>query len=192
MKNPSTRQSNRKGNGPFRFWIPTDFDPSLLGNLITTTAQTSKGIFYSSLYIEAHDWLTEKYMELDEQNQKIVGKINDDFFKIKQFEPLYAHVKEKSIRGWRSRFFNGRDIGAMKTKEVKQHIQDNLLAYRLHQEKQKVFLQNKIQAVTNRINECIATQLDDANQYMFWTDILTKEFNFKNKNELRNKRTNRS
>jgi hypothetical protein len=177
MKNPSTRQSSRKGNGPFRFWIPTDFDPSLLSNLITTTAQTSKGIFYSSLYIEAHDWLTEKYLELEEYNQKKSGKIKTDFLKIEKFAPLYSSNKQKSLAAWVHWFFKG-GISRLDS-SVKQHINDNLIEIKKHEEKQKEFLNKKIIAITDRLNKFLKAQVhNDKTHTKGMYDIIAKEFNF--------------
>ena len=177
MKNPSTRQSSRKGNGPFRFWIPTDFDPSLLNNLITTTAQTSKGIFYSSLYIEAHDWLTEKYLELEEYNQKKSGDIKKDFLKIEKFVPLYSSNKQKSLAAWVHWFFKG-GISRLDS-SVKQHINDNLLEIKKHEAKQKEFLSKKIIAITDRINKFLKAQVhNDKTHTKGMYDIIAKEFSF--------------
>jgi hypothetical protein len=124
-------------------------------------------------------------LQIPERSKVATEKVNNDFIKHKKFLPLFGHLPESSWRAWRSRFYNGRDRGAMNNDSIKEKINDNLLEYQLHQEKQRIFHENKVCAVTNRINECIASQIDDSNQYMCWTDIVAKEFSFKDKQALR-------
>jgi hypothetical protein len=180
MKNPSTRQSSRKGNGPFRFWIPTDFDPGLLGNLITTTAQTSKGIFYSSLYIEAHDWLTDKYLQIQDKDIKQSAKVKEDFWKVKKFKPLYESMSQITWKSWLGRFYNGKVPTIMAHKEVKKAINDNLLEYRLHKIKQEEFFNNKIVEIVSYINDCISRQLGTSGNQSSWDkEYVMSKFGFK-------------
>lgn len=136
IKNPSQRARSQKGTGPFRFWIPADFDPALLNNLITTTAQSSKGIFYASLYIEAHDWLLENYLKLPVLNAKTMAPVSKEWLKTPRFRPLFDTYPVFSTNPlqFREKFWAGDYTIPV---EVKKHINENKVEYKLRLQKQK-------------------------------------------------------
>ena len=137
VHNPSRRQQTQKSTNN-RIWIPGDFDPNLLDNLITTVAYNGKGIIFDTLAKEAHDWLLDRYLELgNPMNANAKKTIHDDFYSQKRFQPLYENLERKDQ--WREQFFHG---GKKFGKDTDHHIQENLLAYKLYCQKQKEYFKN--------------------------------------------------
>jgi hypothetical protein len=165
MKNPSTRQRAKKNTGPFRFWIPDDFDPTLLNSAITTIAQTSKGIFYSSLYVEAHDWLLENYLKLPVLNAKTMAPISKQWLEIKKFYPIfetYPQFKTDPLK-FREKFW----AGTYKISgEVDKHIRSNRFEFKLHLAKQKEHEQNLKETLAKEANRVIPTLLAPDTTYL--------------------------
>ena len=176
MKNPSTRQQGKKKTGPFRFWIPDDFDPALLNSAITTIAQTSKGVFYTSLYIEAHNWLTEQYLQIEDKDIKKSAQVKEKFWKVKKFTPLYETLAPITRKDWLIRFYKGKIPTLMAVEEIQQAINDNLLEYSFHKTKQQQFFENKIKHIVSYINQCMSQQLGSSSPFSCWDKnyIMTK------------------
>ena len=165
MKNPSTRQRSKKNTGPFRFWIPEDFDPALLNSAITTIAQTSKGIFYSSLYVEAHDWLLENYLKLPVLNAKTMAPVSKQWLEIKKFQTIfetYPQYKTDPLK-FREKFW----AGTYKiSSEVDKHIRSNRFEFKLHLAKQKEHEQNLKEVLSDYANKFIPTMLAPDVRYL--------------------------
>lgn len=169
MKNPSQRARSQKGTGPFRFWIPEDFDPALLNNLITTTAQNSKSVFYSPLYIEAHDWLLENYLKLPVINAKTMAPVSKEWLDIPKFKPLFDNYPVFSTNPlqFREKFWAG---NYKVDKEIDEHIQDNRFEYKLRLTKQKEYEQNLKEILSEKANNLMPTLLAPSTNYLNITE----------------------
>jgi hypothetical protein len=138
MQSSSQRQRQRStGN---RIFIPNDFDPGLLDDLIKTTAYSGKGIVFDTLAIQAHDWLLDRYLELgNPMNANAKKLIHDEFYAQERFRPLYDNLQMTDQ--WREQFFHGKKKF---TKDADEHIQNNVLSYRLYCKKQKEYFKQVV------------------------------------------------
>ena len=136
------RQRNSNGK---RIWLPKEFDPALLDNLVGTMASNSSGGLFQGLRIEAHDWLTSEYMALTDPTSINIGGVNKKFLEQARFEPLWEESlknikkgkKKERFKGekktnWVYRFFQN---GFYSDSKTKKHITQNRITWDEHREK---------------------------------------------------------
>jgi len=173
IHNPSQRQQQKK-TGIFRFWIPEEFDADLLTNLINTTAYTARGTVFPGLAVEAHDWLLNQYLQLnDPENAQTKGKIHKEFYSIDRFKPLYEHSGNKIV--WRERFFHA---SKKYSDEANKHINDNLMSYKLHCKAQEKFLKEREADIRKIVKESKARQIAPHPNFGFYNSIIMEKYNF--------------
>lgn len=179
--NGSRRQQVRGTNG--RIWIPEDFNPSLFGNLITWVAQKSQGRLVDNIVVEAHTWLLEQYLELDEtniDNVHVLSNINDKFYQQEKFQSIFALYKsaKNSPNEFRRDFFNGnyvfrtRSGSSQMTKDI---IGKNILEFRQHRANCKQHRVNILARCEKEINARYSTWISP-NQKWVNKKILAEEF----------------
>ncbi len=172
IHNPSQRQQQKK-KGIFRFWIPEEFDADLLNNLIKTTAYTARETVFPGLAVEAHDWLLNQYLQLDDpENAQAKGKIHKEFYSIEKFKPLYEHSGNKIV--WRERFFHA---GKKYSDEANKHINDNLMSYKLHCKAQEKFLKERETDIRKIVKESKARQIAPHHNFGFYNSIIMEKYN---------------
>jgi hypothetical protein len=139
-----------KKNKRLQFVWPADFDPSKIDFTINSIAmKAGGGKLYPDLATEAHDWLTNEYLKLDEPaNAQTKGKLHKKFYEIEKFKPLYSHYGNKIV--WRERFYHGKYSF---DPAVSQHINDNLMSYKKYCKQQESWIEEKKQLVRDIVRK---------------------------------------
>lgn len=172
IKNGSNRAKKSKF-GSIQFQMLEDFDPELLKNLINTVSYTSKGSLFPSLVCEAHDWLYNAYMQLEEpENAQQKGKIHKEFYKIGKFKSVYGTYKNKIV--WRERFFHGT---YNYTPEVNSHINDNIFEYKKYCKQAVEYKKNKIKDIRKLVQSHIERQILPHTNYSTYNYELEEKYN---------------
>lgn len=167
----------RKPGGGNQWWTPEDIEGlDKLGNLINVVAQRSKGKYYTSLAIEAHNWLLKEKLKL---SNPFHGGVYDKFLLEEKFKPLstaYPETYKKDPRTFVESFWAGsKTLGA--SKDLVDTIDTNLIEFKLHKKKyqQKKKLLGKL--ISNRAEELTPHLLwPDSNYTAILYEILEKEF----------------
>lgn len=144
-QNPLAKRQRGKTTSD-RCWIPEHFDVKLFSNLVTTILKNNRDILHQNLFIEAHTWLLTEYIKLPKLNSVYLHPINYQWSK----DPKWKSIRDMYVQGqinpltFRGRFWNGyyaKTYGC----EAEQHIQNNLLSFKLHKErlKEKKDIQNR-------------------------------------------------
>jgi hypothetical protein len=165
--------SNRaKKFGKSRIWFPDSLDAATLGNFIQTTMYNSRGVLHADLKMEAHDWLLQEFLKLEDpannSNRKIV---NENFLKIEKFVPIYKHLKYQ--RPWIPKFFSGKSTTGY-PKYVTEHINNNLSEYYKHLRKQKKFKEQKFVSIQEIVQKCLNRQIANSYYYATYVDEVRK------------------
>lgn len=164
--------SRAKKSGKSRIWIPDILDPTTLGSFIQTTMYNSRGILHADLKMEAHDWLLQEFIKLeDPENNSNRKLVNENFLKIEKFVPLYQHLKYK--REWVPVFFSGKNTKGY-PKYVAEHVNNNLAEYYKHIRKQRKFKEEKFVSVRGIVQKCMQGQIADSTGYVTYTDEVRK------------------
>jgi len=135
---PGSARKKRERNENNRIWIPENFDVEHYSNLVTTVARNSKGIIHQSLFVEAHTWLLTEYMKLPALSNHDKSPISKQWCvdpKWKPIRDMYALGKTNPAL-FRGKFWSG-DYAKSYGVEIEQQIENNLLTFKLHENKLK-------------------------------------------------------
>jgi hypothetical protein len=177
VQTPGSKRKRKTQEKGSRFWIPDDFDVEAFGELVTFVASTSKGDNYGNLAVEAHTWLLEKYMELEDTSNHYTKDINLAWLEVERFQPLFDAYKlyKNNPRTFRERFWAGAYPYSDETDSI---IQSNLVEYKLHQQQLKKKKEVVIKKLCKAADKLYATTIDsDANYQRGFTDSLAEQFN---------------
>lgn len=176
-QNPSgSRKARVRGlNG--RIWIPEDFDANAFGGLITWVAQSSKGQMVEHLAAEAHTWLLEQYLQLEDLNTGSTVPINKQFLEIERFKPFFECYKLYNTvpRAFRERFWAG-EYNKYLSPEIYDITVKNLLEFKEYKEKiakNKEIIREKIK---QDAHDMILKQIAPENNY-FSSQTLQEKYN---------------
>jgi len=160
-----------------RIWIPESLDTASLSNFIQTTLYNSRGILHADLKMEAHDWLLQKFKQVeDPTNNKFKGPIYEEFLNIEKFKPLYDYRKDKNgPKSWINEFFTGRGL-ARADQHAKQHIQQNLSDWYKHTRQQKKFIENRNIDIRKIVKDCLAVQVLPDYNYVSYINRITEKY----------------
>ena len=160
-----------------KIWIPEDFDVGVFGNLISWVARSSKGQMIESLQVKAHTWLTEQYVSLDKFENNDIGKINLEFIKREEFNPIFSMYKSaaKDPKGFVQRFFSGTfhlKVASV-SQETKHTITQNLIEYKIVKNQYLEHKEHLKQLVVTDALSALSSQIDNVDTYK--TDFLIRE-----------------
>ena len=151
------RQRNSNGK---RIWLPKEFDPALLDNLVGTMATNSRGGLFQGLRVEAHDWLTSEYMALTDPVSLNIGQVNKNFLSQKRFEPLWSESFDNFKKGFKEKFKGAQKSawvhrffrhGFYPDASTKKHITQNRMVWEEHKEK---MLEKVMEPIDHFVEQC--------------------------------------
>lgn len=175
VQTPGSKRKRKTKEKGSRFWIPEGFDVEAFNHLVTFTAATSKGEIFNSVAIDAHNWLLQEYLKLDEpENAQQKGKVNKEFYKVDKFKPLM--YGRKNITVWRERFWAGTYTTALSEEAVKT-IDANLVEYKLHCDKQRGFIEKRKQDIRKIVQEDRMRQIDPHSNFSGYNEKIKKKYN---------------
>ena len=173
VQTPGSKRKRKTRDKDSRFWIPKGFDVEMFNHLVTFTAATSKGEIFNSVAIDAHNWLLQEYLKLDEpENAQEKGKVNKEFYKIDKFKPL---MYDRNITVWRERFWAGTYTTALSEESVKT-IDANLVEYKLHCDKQREFIEKRKQDIRTTVREYRMRQIDPHHNFSGYNERIKKKY----------------
>ena len=172
-KKGATKNQQTQGQ-QLKFALPEDFDPSHFEHLVNIIAHKSQGTVFPTMAREAHDWLTNEYLKLeDPTNSWSKNIVHKEFYKIAKFKPLYALNKLPNV--WRERFFNNPNdkYGT----DTWRQMNDNLLQYKKYCKQQKIHKANIIATVSKIVDAHIRMQPLRPEKQITYVDAIKKHFN---------------
>ena len=180
VQTPSSKRKRKTQEKGSRFWIPGEFDVEAFGGLVTFVARNSKGDLFISNIAEAHTWLLEKYLEIENiTNNNSKGIINNAFLEQEKFKPvfeIYSKDIQKNKRSWVQRFWS---IGWKYPEEIKSVMESNKIEFELFKQKQLQHREVLKQKVIDDSLKALASQIDDVDSHRL-DSIIREKYNLTN------------